>query len=85
MKPVVTMLIAATLGAEFLLPSFASACAVCGVDGEPGFLWSMGFSDQHAVSDRLDYGRLFRVQFPARKESRRRTKAFLLNKKEMAQ
>ncbi len=37
------MLIAATLGAEFLLPSFASACAVCGVDGEPGFLWSMGF------------------------------------------
>ncbi len=43
MKPVVTMLAAAALGIEFLLQRSAFACAVCGVDGEPGFLWSMGF------------------------------------------
>ena len=42
-KPLVTMLIAATLGVEFLLQGSAYACAVCGVDGESGFLWSMGF------------------------------------------
>ncbi len=41
-KPVVTMLIATALGAQFR-PGVRLACAVCGVDGEPGFLWSMGF------------------------------------------
>ncbi len=43
MKPVVRTCIAATMAARFLAPDAALACAVCGVDGEPGFLWSMGF------------------------------------------
>ena len=43
MKPVVTMLIVTALGAQLLAPGSALACAVCGVDGEPGYLWSMGF------------------------------------------
>ena len=43
MKPVVTMLIATALGVVVSFRDYAFACAVCGVDGEPGFLWSMGF------------------------------------------
>lgn len=43
MKPVAAMLIATVLGVVLSVQDYASACAVCGVDGEPGFLWSMGF------------------------------------------
>ena len=25
------------------LPGFASACAVCGLDGDPGYFWSLTF------------------------------------------
>ena len=43
MKPVVAMLIATASGVVLSGQDYAFACAVCGVDGEPGFLWSMGF------------------------------------------
>ena len=43
MKPVVTMLIATAFGVVLSSQDYACACAVCGVDAEPGFLWSMGF------------------------------------------
>lgn len=43
MKPWVRTCIAAAVAARFLAPEAVRACAVCGVDGEPGFLWSMGF------------------------------------------
>ncbi len=42
-KPVVAILIAAALGLVLSVQDYAFACAVCGVDSEPGFLWSMGF------------------------------------------
>ena len=43
MKPFFTMLIATVTGVVLLGQDYAFACAVCGVDSEPGFLWSMGF------------------------------------------
>ncbi len=43
MKPVVAMLIATAFGVVLTSQDYAFACAVCGVDSEPGFLWSMGF------------------------------------------
>ena len=43
MKPVVYILIATALGVVLSGQDYAFACAVCGVDSEPGFLWSMGF------------------------------------------
>ncbi len=43
MKPVVAILIATALGVVLSAQDYAFACAVCGVDSEPGFLWSMGF------------------------------------------
>ena len=42
-KPVVYILAAAALGFVLLGQESAYACAVCGVDAEPGYLWSMGF------------------------------------------
>ena len=43
MKLVIPILIATVLGVALSSQDYAFACAVCGVDGEPGFLWSMGF------------------------------------------
>lgn len=43
MKPFVTMLIVTISGGVLTSRDYAFACAVCGVDSEPGFLWSMGF------------------------------------------
>ena len=43
MKPVVYMLIVTAMGVVLSGQDYAFACAVCGVDSEPGFLWSMGF------------------------------------------
>lgn len=43
MKPVVAVLIATASGLVLSAQDYAFACAVCGVDSEPGFLWSMGF------------------------------------------
>ena len=43
MKPVVYILIATAFGVVLSSQDHAFACAVCGVDSEPGFLWSMGF------------------------------------------
>ena len=42
-KPFFTMLIATIPGVVLASRDYAFACAVCGVDSEPGFLWSMGF------------------------------------------
>ncbi len=43
MKRVAHIPIVAVAGLEVLNGQAALACAVCGLDGEPGFLWSMGF------------------------------------------
>ena len=43
LKPFVTIFIATVLGVVLASRDYAFACAVCGVDSEPGFLWSMGF------------------------------------------
>ncbi len=43
MKSLVLMLTAAALGAGLSSSGDALACTVCGLDSEPGFLWSMSF------------------------------------------
>ncbi len=43
MKRFAAMFIATVSGVVLSGPDHSFACAVCGVDPEPGFLWSMGF------------------------------------------
>ena len=43
MKRIARIFIATAAGVEFPAREAALACAVCGLDAEPGFLWSMGF------------------------------------------
>ncbi|MCE2454051.1 MAG: hypothetical protein J4F48_14850 [Nitrospinae bacterium] len=74
MKPVVAMLIATAFGVVLTSQDYAFACAVCGVDSEPGFLWSMGF----LISMPISY------TIPGAQRESRRTKAYFLNKKEKA-
>ncbi len=43
MKQAAHTIISAAAGVALLPREAAFACAVCGLDSEPGFLWSMGF------------------------------------------
>lgn len=43
MKRAARTIIAVAAGVALLPREAAFACAVCGLDSEPGFLWSMGF------------------------------------------
>lgn len=85
MKRIARPFIATAAGVEFLACEAALACAVCGLDAEPGFLWSMGFLIAMPFAIAAIAGGCFLLQRQARQRERRRGKRLYMNGKERAQ